>query len=106
MRESRSTPAVPAAETAAASAGVSAWFTSCLPAGAARPLFLDAHFVADAGHAFDLAGEGDRVVDLGLAVDVAAELDFALAGHDGDIEALHARIREQRGLHPGGEYAV
>src|SRR5688572_20275467 len=69
-------------------------------------LLLDAHFVADVGNAVDLAGDGDCLVDLGLAVDETAQLDAALAGHHGDVEALDVRVGQQRRLHFGGDDAV
>src|SRR5436305_15177165 len=95
-RESLNGAAVPASAPA-----------SSITAGSAAPmrLFLDAHFVVDPAHAFHLAGEGERLVDLQLAVDEAAQLHGAGARDDGDVEAFHAWIGQQRRLHLGGDDA-
>jgi hypothetical protein len=57
-------------------------------------LFLDTHLIADTSHTLDAGGYLDGAVDLALAVDKATELNFVLACHHGNVEALDSGISE------------
>ena len=70
------------------------------------PLFLDAHFIDNALHAFDGARDRHGTIDLRLIVNKTAELHFAFPGHDADIDALYTGLTEQRRLYPGGDDTV
>src|SRR5258706_10358361 len=104
-REARPAGSAGAAAVSATAGVTTAWAPALLTAGKPASL-LDAHLIADGTHALDTARDFDGMVDLSLVIDKTAQLDFTLAGGDGDVETLDARIGDERGLDPGGHDAV
>src|SRR4051794_1871125 len=60
---------------------------------------LHAQLVLYALHAFNTLGNGRPSISLGLSLNKAAQLHYALVGLHFDVRTLYVRSRKQRGFH-------
>src|SRR5512143_756107 len=67
---------------------------------------LHPHVVLDADDAFYAARDFDGLVDVGLGIDEAAQLNHALEGFDVDLERFQTRLIENGRLHFGGNDGI